>query len=153
MRRLQKIVCFVLGHKTSLFPGVGPPMALQWAYPDPTAPKPLPTPVVVATSGNIIIPSPITGSGYNTFQGPPIRQGPTFHLDLCRRCLALYVNEPPPVCVNCNSEKSLHEDDFCVRPCQNCGKPREVHIDNKCPFEASSYKGTKWRKSTSFGSQ
>lgn len=156
----RKLVCLVVGHKSSLFPGTGiaAPLTIVWAYPDPTAaqnPHPAPPAPARAIGGVGSIGAPnYSIHGLNTFQGPPTKQGPSFNLDLCQRCLALYVAPPAPICCHCNSIKELHtEDGYCMRPCQNCGHARETHTEGKCLFDASSYKGTMWEKNTSFVSR
>lgn len=147
----RKLVCFVVGHKSSLFAGIAPPLAIQWAYPDPTEPAHTQRgPILPKT---VVVPSFGITNNVQGFNGPSTLKGPQYPIDLCQRCLALYVSPQPAVCKHCNSTKELHSEGFCTRPCLSCGKPREAHFDEKCPFEASSYQGTKWEKSTSFVSQ
>jgi hypothetical protein len=67
-------------------------------------------------------------------------EGPAYNLNLCQRCLALYVSAPPPLCKHCHTEKEFHKE-ICGLPCRNCGKGPDAHIDKKCLFEASEYKG------------
>lgn len=156
MSFLNRLICLVKGHKTSLFPGIGAPAAFQWTYPGQ---GPAPVPVIVPAPATMPVqPNTFIGIMSNTGISGPSRggtgihaiggaghgivahTGPSYNLDLCPRCLELYVRPPPPVCKNCGAEEGLHKEN-CDLPCQNCRKPREAHDGEKCLFEASEYQG------------
>lgn len=139
MNILKMLYCLIFGHKSSLFPGVSVPLTLTWMYPEkPKTPSP---PMPHIGSG-------VFGMGYLYGSSVPVVHGPSYNVDLCQRCLALYVSPPPPTCANCHAVERLHKEGFCDLPCESCGKPREVHLEGKCPFEASNWRGTRWAKST-----
>jgi len=150
----KRLSCFFLGHKTSLYPGIGAPAAFQWTYPGQ---GPVPIPVIVPAPATVPVqmntflgiaagirgPSrggigvhAVGGAGH----GIVAHTGPAYNLDLCPRCLALYAAPPAPCCKHCHQEKGLHEKN-CALPCGNCGKPVEAHLEGKCLFEASEFKG------------
>jgi hypothetical protein len=141
MNIFKLLRCAIFGHKSSLFAGINPPLTLMWAYPDKTPPPP-PLPPNHQSTG-----FGVRGIGALYNSTPSIR-GPAYNVDLCQRCLTLYVSPPPPICANCHAVERLHREGFCDQPCESCGKQREVHLDGKCPFEASNWKGTRWVKST-----
>lgn len=164
----NRLVCLVKGHETSLFPGIGAPASFAWTYPgaavEKAPPVTEPKPVLTVTgtpasagqfmgiSGVAGISGPSRGgTGIHAVGGAGhgivAHTGTAYNLDLCPRCLTLYVALPPPICVNCGTEKGLHKE-FCPLPCQNCGKPTEAHIEGKCLFEASEYKGARWVENT-----
>jgi len=153
----KRLICLFKGHETSLFPGIGAPAAFQWTYPgaevpkvdpgpDPTRPAygvPVPISSIIGTVG-FTGPSrggtgihAVGGAGH----GIVAHTGPAYNLDLCPRCMTLYMALPPPRCKHCHTEKGLHKDGVCDLPCQNCRRPLDAHIDGKCLFEASDYKG------------
>jgi hypothetical protein len=141
MNIFKLLYCALFGHKSSIFSGISAPLVLAWAYPDKTKP-PAPPPPSQQSMGY-----GVSGIG-RLLKSVPTVSGPAYSVDLCQRCLTLYVSPPPPICANCSAVEHLHKEGFCATPCESCGKPREVHLDGKCPFEASNYKGTRWAKST-----
>ena len=176
MSFLNRLICLVKGHKTSLFPGIGAPAAFQWTYPGQ---GPAPVPVIVpapatmpvqpntfigimrSTSSNTVSNTGIGIMSNTGISGPSrggtgiharggaghgivAHTGPSYNLDLCPRCFELYVRPPPPICKNCQKEQGLHKNEVCDLPCQNCRRPLDAHVDGKCLFEASDYKGASY---------
>lgn len=149
----NRLICLFKGHQTSLFPGIGAPVALQWTYPGR---RPVPNSVIVSAALPPAQPDTrigIIGHSRSVRAGPGIHAvggvregvvahtGATYNLDLCPRCFTLYATLPPPLCKHCYTERELHKEN-CDLPCQNCQKPLEDHLDGKCLFDASSYKGS-----------
>ena len=128
----KKLVCMVVGHKSSMYRGGVPGIRLSFPR-DPT-PKEIVT-AAGAQSGGLGNPGLFSNIAVAVTCD-------TYDLDVCKRCFEVHARPPPPKCVHCGQEEFYHTNKECATDCLNCRQSFGAHIDGKCPFDASGWKAT-----------
>lgn len=132
----KKLVCMVVGHKSSLRRGGVPGIRLSFPK------EPTPEEVAIAAGAQVANQGNPGLFTFHVGNRAVALASDVYDLDVCKRCFEVHARPPPPKCTNCGREEFYHTKNQCSETCGNCHQLFETHTDGKCPFDATMWKRT-----------